>query len=159
MSESDFTAQLKMLSGMPAAEFVLHREPMLLLDRLVDVGPEYAICEWQVCDKIRFFVAGLGVPAYIGIEYMAQCVAVHAGARARVQGLAPPLGFLLGTRHYKAAVKYFETRVIYSTKCTELIRDDQGMGSFECRITQNDNVIAEGRLAVLEKKAGKRLDE
>ena len=97
MSESDFTAQLKMLSGMPAAEFVLHREPMLLLDRLVDVGPEYAICEWQVCDKIRFFEAGLGVPAYVGVEYMAQCVAVHAGARARVQGLAPPLGFLLGT--------------------------------------------------------------
>ncbi len=159
MSESEFTAQLKQLSGMPAAEFVLHREPMLLLDRLVDVGAEYAICEWQVCDKIRFFVAGLGVPAYVGVEYMAQCVAVHAGARARVQGLAPPLGFLLGTRHYKATVQYFETGVMYSTKCKELIRDDQGMGSFECRIFWDDKVIAEGRLAVLEKQAGKPLGE
>ncbi|MDX1718325.1 MAG: TSUP family transporter, partial [Anderseniella sp.] len=43
------------------------------------------------------------IPAYIGIETMAQCIAVHAGARARVRGFGPPLGFLLGTRLFSSS--------------------------------------------------------
>lgn len=157
MSESDFSLQIKKFSGMPASEFVLHREPMLLLDRLVDAGDDYAFCDWQVCDKVSFFVPGFGVPAYVGVEHMAQCVAVYAGARARVHGLAPPLGFLLGTRHYKANFQYFEAGVTYRTSCVELIRDEQGMGSYDCEILLDDEIIAEGRLSVLEKQRGDKL--
>ena len=148
---------LDRLVGLPAAEFVLHRPPMLLLDSLVDIGPEFTCCEWQVTDESEFLHAGSGVPAYVGVEFMAQCVAVHAGARARVRGLAPPLGFLLGTRHFKAATKYFEIGKSYRTTCSELIRDSSGMGSYECDIQFQGETIAEARLAVLEKEQGKEL--
>lgn len=158
MSEIEFSKQLKKLTGMPAAEFVLHREPMLLLDRLVDVEPGYALCEWRVLDSNEFFMPECGVPAYIGVEYMAQCIAVYAGARARVHGLLPPLGFLLGTRHYQSTIPYFELDVTYRIACRELIRDAEGMGSYDCRIMHHEISVAEGRLMVLEKLQGERID-
>ena len=158
MSEIEFSKQLKKLAGMPAVEFVLHREPMLLLDRLVDVEPGYVLCEWRVLDSNNFFIPGYGVPAYIGVEYMAQSIAVYAGARARVHGLLPPLGFLLGTRHYQSTIPYFELDVTYRIACRELIRDAEGMGSYDCRIMHHKISVAEGQLMVLEKLQGERID-
>ena len=143
--------ELQQFAGMPAAEFVLHRKPMLFLDRLVDIGEDYATCEWCIGKDFDLLEPGLGVPAYAGVEYMAQCVAVHAGARARARGFVPPHGFLLGTRHYRCTVPYFEADTNYQATCQELIRDSQGMGSFACRILLNGNSIAEANLAVLER--------
>jgi predicted hotdog family 3-hydroxylacyl-ACP dehydratase len=142
--------ELQQFAGMSASAFVLHREPMLFLDRLIDIGVEFATCEWSSSDDFALFVPGLGVPAYAGIEYMAQCVAVHAGARARARGLVPPHGYLLGTRHYQCSVSYFDSGVTYQVTCQELVRDSQGMGSFTCRILLNGSSIAEANLAVLE---------
>jgi predicted hotdog family 3-hydroxylacyl-ACP dehydratase len=159
MCDLEFSRKLKRLAGKPAAEFVLHREPMLLLDTLVDVGPGFAICEWQVLDSNELMAPGFGIPAYAGIEYMAQGVAVYAGARARVNGLSPPLGFLLGTRHYQARIQYFDVGATYRLACRELIRDSEGMGSFDCQITFEDISVAEARLTVLEKQQGKELND
>jgi len=147
------------LAGMPAAEFVMHRDSMLLLDVLVETGDDGTICEWCVGEDDAFVVDGKGVPAYVGVEFMAQCVAVHAGARARIQGFGPPLGFLLGSRHFTATVGYFEVGKVYRAVCVELMRDDSGMGSYDCRITDGERVLASARLAVLEKERGKRLSE
>jgi predicted hotdog family 3-hydroxylacyl-ACP dehydratase len=156
MSDSELSKQLLQFAGMPASEFVLHRPPMLLLDCLIEPGPERTLCEWHVTDAAAFLVPGRGVPSYIGVEYMAQCIAVHAGARARARGLGPPLGFLLGTRHYSAHVEYFCIGHTYRAACRELIHDENGMGSYECSILLDDDVIAEGRLAVLEKERGQK---
>jgi predicted hotdog family 3-hydroxylacyl-ACP dehydratase len=156
MPDSELSRELLQFAGMPASEFVLHRPPMLLLDCLVETGPERTLCEWQVTDAAAFLVAGRGVPSYIGVEHMAQCIAVHAGARARARGLEPPLGFLLGTRHYRAHVEYFCIGHTYRAACRELIHDENGMGSYECSILLDNDVIAEGRLAVLEKERGRK---
>jgi predicted hotdog family 3-hydroxylacyl-ACP dehydratase len=158
MTKAELSKQLNQLAGMPAAEFVLHREPMLLLDQLVRIGPKFASCEWLVREENEFLVPNAGVPAYIGVEYMAQCVAVHAGARERVCGFPPPLGLLLGTRHYIARVRYFDVGVTYSVECNELVRSMEGMGSFDCSILLNGQSIVEGRLAVLQKRRTKLSD-
>jgi predicted hotdog family 3-hydroxylacyl-ACP dehydratase len=150
---------LQPMIGLPAETFVLHRQPMLFLDRLVDISAESATCEWCIGDDFELAVPGRGVPAYAGVEYMAQCVAVHAGARARAEGFVPPHGYLLGTRHYSCSVAWFEAGVTYQTTCQELVRDAQGMGSFACRILLNGNSIAEANLAVLEMPQEKKLDE
>jgi len=71
MTEAELSQQLNQLAGMPVAEFVLHREPMLLLDQLIKIGPEFALCEWRIREDNGFLVPNVGVPAYIGVEYMA----------------------------------------------------------------------------------------
>ena len=150
MTNEDFNKALKQLCGSPATDFVLHREPMLFVDRLVDIDSESVTCEWRVSGDSEFAAAGLGVPGYTGIEFMAQCVTVHSGACARVRGFEPPLGLLLGTRDYTCSIPYFEVGKLYRASCQELVRDSQGMGSFSCRIESEGTCVAEARLAVFE---------
>ena len=150
MTDEAFNAALERLAGSPASDFVLHREPMLFVERLTAIGPETAECDWQVREDFPLVEPGLGVPCYAGIEYMAQCVAVHSGARARVKGLEPPLGMLLGTRNFECSVPYFEVGGRYRSICEELVRDSQGMGSFACRIEHDGKTIAQANLAVFE---------
>ena len=150
MSDQAFNEALEQLVGSPASRFVLHRDPMLFLDRLTAIGPESVECEWQVREDFALVVPGHGVPAYAGIEYMAQCVAVHSGARAHARGQEPPLGLLLGTRNFECSVPYFEVGGEFRAVCQELIRDSQGMGSFACRIEKQGTTIAKANLAVFE---------
>jgi predicted hotdog family 3-hydroxylacyl-ACP dehydratase len=157
MSPKTHLTELQQLNGMPAAEFVMHREPMLLLDTLIEATDDGATCEWRVNADDYFVESEQGVPAYVGVEFMAQCVAVNAGARARIVGLGPPLGFLLGARHFKASVSHYKIGEMYHASCSELLRDDNGMGSYECAIFYGDDQVAEARLAVLEKERGKEL--
>ena len=142
---------------MPASEFVMHRDPMLLLDTLIECSGGTTVCEWTVGEHDSFVAGDDGVPAHVGVEFMAQCVAVHAGVRARVDGFGPPLGFLLGTRHFTASVNFFAIGETYRATCRELIRDGNGMGSYDCSILHGDDVVAAARLAVLEKERGKPL--
>lgn len=150
---------LDQLSGMAAAEFVMHRDSMLLLDTLIEARDDGAVCEWLVNPDDPFVESELGVPAYVGIEFMAQCVAANAGARARIVGLGPPLGFLLGARHFKSSVSHFAIGERYRATCDELMRDDSGMGSYDCQILHGEESIATARLAVLEKERGRKLEE
>ena len=48
-----------------------------------------------------------GVPAWAGIEYMAQTIAAHAGLEARARGEPPAIGFVIGTRAYSTSVEEF----------------------------------------------------
>ena len=153
MNDEQLNEALREFVGQPASDFLLHREPMLLVDTLIDIGADFARCEWQA-DAPGFAEAGRGIPAYIGIETMAQCIAVHAGARARVRGFGPPLGFLLGTRHFSSSVSYLEPGRTYAAECRELVRDSQGMGSFACRLQLDGESVAMANLAVLEQPQG-----
>ena len=159
MSDTQQNADLAALSGMAAREFLQHREPMLLLDRLVEAQDDYTICEWDVLAGRPFVRPPLGIPSYTGVEFMAQCVAVHAGARARLDGFGPPLGFLLGTRHFRSTVSYFDIGETGRVICRELIRDLNGMGSYDCSILFQDHAVAEARLSVLEKERGQILSD
>lgn len=154
MTETEFSNQLQQLAGMPASGFVLHRRPMLVLDHLVEIGFAYAICEWHVSGNNGFLVPDRGVPSYTGVEYMAQCIAVYAGACGRINGFEPQPGLLLGTRHYSADVRYFEVGITYQIECRELVRTDDGMASFDCKISLDGENIAKGRLNVLQMQEG-----
>ena len=151
MTETEMPIGLDDLVGLPITEFVLHRKPLLLLDELIRVDSDSALCEWRVGEGDNFLMPGSGVPSYIGIEYMAQCVAVHAGACERALGFPPPFGMILGTRHFKSSVQYFVPGATYRVACKEIVSSFDGMGSFDCSILLNDSVIAQARLSVLKK--------
>ncbi|MDZ4729172.1 MAG: hypothetical protein SH820_04445 [Xanthomonadales bacterium] len=148
----DGCADLSCLAGMAVAPLVHHRGSMLLLDRLSRIDEQGAACEWTVNAECALMVMGQGVPAYAGIECMAQCIAAHAGARARVQGKAPPIGLLLGTRQFHSSVDWLLPGETYQVECQELLRDEQGMASFDCRMLHQGKEIAACRLAVYEKE-------
>lgn len=82
-------------------ELMPHRPPMLLLDRMVEAGETHAVCE-VVIRADGPFCGDAGVPAYVGIEFMAQTVAAYSGWQRRRAGHPIEIGFLLGTPQFQS---------------------------------------------------------
>jgi len=123
---------------LPISELLPHDPPMVLLDRVLAFDESSLVAEVTIrpdsvlCDDS-------GVPGWVGIEYMAQAVAAHAGARARLQGKAPTIGYLLGTRSYKCSVPVFPpgTRLTVHVKALFV---EMSLGAFECRLEAGEEV-------------------
>lgn len=90
-----------------AADVLPHAHPMVLIDTVIPSGPTATRSTVVVGEDAPFFEAPHGVPAYIGLEYIAQTIAAHGGLRARELGEPVRIGFLLGTRRYDCATAYF----------------------------------------------------
>jgi predicted hotdog family 3-hydroxylacyl-ACP dehydratase len=85
------------------------------------------------------FCSDAGVPGWVGIEYMAQAVAAHAGYQARLDGESPAIGYLLGTRAYRCSIPAFpvgETLRIH----IESLFVEMGLGAFACHIDMGETV-------------------
>lgn len=122
------------MSAWPAlGELVPHAGAMLLLDRVLAYAPDSICAEAVITRDHAFFQVGKGVPAYVGLEMMAQTVCVWDGLRRRHNGQAPAIGFLLGTRRYTTARPFFREAERLRVEAVSLLNDGS-VGSFECRI-------------------------
>lgn len=135
--------------------YVPHRGVMLLLDRLVHADAEGA--DALVCvPRDGLFLQDAGMPAWVGLEYMAQAVAAWAGWQALQAGHAVKLGFLLGTRKYQAQCSHFAPGAVLrvSVRC-ELVGEN-GLGMFACEVRHEgqEAVQAQARISVYEPEDG-----
>jgi predicted hotdog family 3-hydroxylacyl-ACP dehydratase len=73
------------------------------------------------------------VPAWVGIEYMAQAIAAYAGVMSKRAGDPVKLGFLLGTKRYNSNVAEFRAGSTLTVHVEKTIQDDN-LGAFECNI-------------------------
>lgn len=115
------------------ADLLPHAAPMVLLDEVLDAGPKGATAMLRIRSDSRFARPGLGVPAYVAIEWMAQTCGIFAGHEASAAGEPIRLGMLLGTRRFQAARPWFafgETLVVKAV----LVLREAGMGVFDCLV-------------------------
>ena len=82
----------------PVEDLVPQTGRMVLLSRVLDHADRRTTCAVDVSADSTFADAGGGVPAWVALEYMAQCIAAHGGLRARAAGDPITIGFLLGSR-------------------------------------------------------------
>lgn len=136
-----------MLLDRDIADFMPHRGTMLLVERLVEHDGDTATAEVTVTPRSNFFQPGRGVPAYVGIEYMAQAVAAYDGASRLLEGKLPATGFLLGTRQFEATRPYFRDQDHLVIKIRMIYRD-QALGSFDCVIEVDGVVCCKAMLNV-----------
>ncbi len=130
-------------------EVVPHRDGMSLLDSVLHWDEESIQAELVVPHE-GLFVEEAGVPAWVGIEYMAQAIAAWAGCRARRAGREPNIGFLLGSRRYTSTRSHFPsgTRLLVNAHC-ELLGDN-GLGMFACSLQADDEQWALANVSVYE---------
>jgi predicted hotdog family 3-hydroxylacyl-ACP dehydratase len=123
--------------AIPLDELIAHRRPLQLLDRVISLSETEAVAELAVRSDNLFFLPGLGLPAYVGLEVMAQSIAAIDGMKQRNARNPPKIGFLLGCRRYSVGPKYFAegTRL---TARAKMVFTDGAMFSFECRIDDED---------------------
>ena len=122
-----------------------HSGRMVLLNRVIEFDEEYMVTEVIVRDD-GLFGDGKTVPAWLGIEYMAQTIAALGGMKRRLAGKSLNLGFLLGTRRYDCNVEIFPVGSVLTVSVKRLV-EDQGLGVFDCRITA-ESISASAKLNV-----------
>jgi predicted hotdog family 3-hydroxylacyl-ACP dehydratase len=115
-------------------EVLPHAGRMLLLDRLMDYGPEHVTCGLTIRPDTLFSEPTLGVPAWVGIEYMAQTAGVYSGINDRLASRAPAVCLLLGARSYRATAPYFSIGSSLRIVTTLVLRDDDDLAAFQCAI-------------------------
>lgn len=124
-----------------------HAPPMVLLDEIIGWNQGQISVALVIRPGIPFFVDAKGVPAYVGLEYMAQACGVYAGIEGRNLGQPIRLGFLLGTRNYHSATDWFRPGQRLVIDANEVFRQEL-MGVFDCRISREGTKIASAQLNV-----------
>ncbi|PWE47939.1 hotdog family protein [Pseudomonas prosekii] len=118
----------------PLAELLPHAGDMILIEQILSFDDEQIRTRLTVKPGGLFNRADGSLPAWVGIELMAQSVAAYAGCHARARGDAVELGFLLGTRKFECNVEHFPAGTELSIHGVRSLEDDSGMGVFECHI-------------------------
>jgi predicted hotdog family 3-hydroxylacyl-ACP dehydratase len=127
-------------------ELLPHGGPMVLIDDLVDAGDGWVTAGLRIAEDCLFFERGRGVPCWIGIEYMAQTVALYSGLQARRAGAPIRVGLLLGSRRYEAMTDHFSLGSYLRVHVREEWQDGQ-MAIFDCSI-DDETCLAKARLNV-----------
>lgn len=135
------------MSLWPIAELLPHAGDMILLDEVLHFSEEDVQTRLSVRPGGLFNQADGSLPAWVGIELMAQSVAAYAGCRARQAGMPVALGFLLGTRNFQCNVERFPAGSELQIQARRSLQDDNGMGVFECHL-RGPGIHAEARLNV-----------
>jgi 3-oxoacyl-[acyl-carrier-protein] synthase-1 len=133
----------------PVADLLPHSGPMVLLDRLVSVDDD-DLCAEVAIRPDSMFCDGAAVGAWVGIEYMAQAIAAHAGWLARRRGDPVKVGFLLGSRKYEAGVPAFGVGSVLHVHAHRALQGDNGLGAFECLIDAGGSTVATATVTVFE---------
>ncbi|MGZ3240470.1 MAG: ApeP family dehydratase [Burkholderiaceae bacterium] len=117
---------------------VPHAGPMVLLDRVVSFENEN-LCAEVTIHPDSLFCGVDGVGTWVGIEYMAQAIAAHAGYEQQLHGLPVKIGFLLGSRRYDVSCSTFTVGSVLHVYVHRVLLSENGLGSYECRIEEKDH--------------------
>lgn len=115
------------------AELVPHSAPMILLDAVTEWAIDSATASVTVTEASPFADKN-GVPAYVGIEYMAQTISAQAGVTERLQNSSVQIGFLVGSRRYSSNVDTFPLGVRLDVHIAETLVSESGLSVYDCSI-------------------------
>ncbi|WP_144138398.1 hotdog family protein [Paraburkholderia sp. BCC1884] len=134
----------------PIEAIIPHRGSMLLIDAVNAFDEETLTACASVQAGAWYADADGAMPAWIGIELMAQAIAAHVALLAmRGGGRARP-GVLLGSRSYKALQPAFAAGAQLIVQVVELLRSEEGHGAYECTIHHGDVRCAEAVVKVFQ---------
>lgn len=133
----------------PVAEVLPQRGRMILLSSVLEHSADHTVCAVEVGADTPFLDASGMVPAWIGVEYMAQCVAAHAGLEAWAKAEAVRIGFLIGSRRLDFRTHGFRVGQRLTVQSTRTW-GEQEFAMFACRLTDaaSDVLLVEGNLNV-----------
>ena len=136
-------------ADLPALTDVLpHAGNMVLLSQILSHDANETVCMAEVDEQVLFRDAAGEVGAWVGVEFMAQCIGAHAGLAARGRGEAPKVGFLLGSRRIHFHCARYRPGQSLRVTAVHLWGDPPGLVAFNCSIEDalTGDCLAEGRL-------------
>jgi predicted hotdog family 3-hydroxylacyl-ACP dehydratase len=134
----------------PITELLPHRGRAVLLDAVLENTEDRIRASAHITSNHPFFVAGHGVPAWVGIELMAQAAAAHAGMESRRLRHPPRKGLLLGTRRYQMQSGYFPDGAQLEIIAEREFGGSNGVGACACRIVSQSQILASATIIIIE---------
>lgn len=137
-------------TGLESVEtYVPQRGAMLLIDRIIELSEEHAVAEVDIRSEGLFMRKGK-MPAWVGIEYMAQTISAWAGGRSQRSGGKTKIGLLLGSRRYEAMQPAFPAGSTLRVEVRRELAGESGLGVFDGRILVDGALIASAKVTVFE---------
>jgi predicted hotdog family 3-hydroxylacyl-ACP dehydratase len=126
---------------------VPHAGAMLLLSGVLRHDAVETACSVEIAEQQLFRDADGSVPVWIGLEYMAQCIAVHAALSNQREG-PPPIGFLVSARGLRFYCSRFEAGQRLEAVASRISVGSSGLSSFACSLRDRSSgaLLAEGRI-------------
>jgi predicted hotdog family 3-hydroxylacyl-ACP dehydratase len=131
-------------------EVLPQRGSMRLLESVESWRPEGIVARTR-CEPGAWYADATGaMPAWIGIELMAQAIAAHVNLVSRAPGGAARRGVLLGTRSYTADSRRLCAGARLTVYADLVFRDQSGLGAYDCHIRDADGDLAKATVKVFE---------
>ncbi len=122
---------------------------MVLISRILGPAGDAFWVEVDVTPASAFYEDG-GIPAWVGIEYMAQAVAAYAGYGDRPGGGDPEIGLLLAVRDFETRTARFPVGATLRVSARRLFMQEGGLSVLECAIHAADGArLASAQLTVV----------
>lgn len=135
----------------PPSDYLPHAAPMVMLEtvRLLEAG--HAVCSVSVAGTgvlAPFLDPAGNLPAWFGLEIMAQTVGVSAAGRSPAGDAGSDTqGMLLGTQQFHAAVPAFAAGS--ELFCEAALQQSSGpLHSYECSIRDAHRTLARARVNI-----------
>lgn len=123
-------------------DLVPHRGAMSLLDSIDGYGADWLRAS-VTPQPGNLFATADGVPAWVGIEYMAQAASAFAGIEQVQRGERPSIGLLIGARYYRCMQDHFPFGATLDVFVTIAMRDTEDFAAYDCRLSLAGREIAE----------------
>jgi predicted hotdog family 3-hydroxylacyl-ACP dehydratase len=121
-------------------DVVPHQTPMSLLDTVESYSDKTLVSSVTIKEDSLFYEE-LGVPTWVGLEYMGQSIAAFGGVEARNEGRPVKIGFLVSSRRYESPQSHFKLGSKLIVFVEKVINNPYGLSVFNCSITWSDFVI------------------
>lgn len=121
-------------------DVVPHQTPMSLLDTVESYSDKTLVSSVTIKEDSLFFEE-LGVPTWVGLEYMGQSIAAFGGVEARNEGRPVKIGFLVSSRRYESPQSHFKLGSKLIVFVEKVINNPYGLSVFNCSITWSDFII------------------
>lgn len=123
------------------SQILPHGPGMILLDALTGYDAESLTCEVTIRPDSRF-CDGRQVPAWVGIEYMAQALGAFTGIARLQKGRPVQIELLLGTRAYDSRCNGYAVGSRLTVRVKLLFWDPDGLCAFACEVRRGTAVLA-----------------
>lgn len=132
----------------PAAGYLPHQPPMLLIDDIVEVTAQRAVCRTTIHPDCVFAIDGIVHPSAM-IEFVAQACAIYAGVLSAQVGGPPPLGLIMACREISFEVDAFAVGDELTIVASKVFGQKQ-MASFTGTVSRGGALCATIQLSVVD---------
>ena len=129
---------------------VPHRAPLLLIDCLLRVSADACVALATVDPEAWYAESDGAMPAWFGLELMAQTATAFNGHAAGDRGLPPAQGYLIGTRSYVSSMARFPAGAQLEVEARVDYPATFGQSAMNCEIRYLGESVASAALRFFE---------